>query len=122
AEFLRALTAGATVCPASPEVLLPGPTMMNWLREQGITLMALPPSLLAMLPAEEELPALRSLVIAGEACPAELADRWRRPGRKLFNAYGPTEATVCSTLAPDWLPGRTPPFGRPLANTHVHVL
>src|SRR5262249_5990785 len=101
AEVFRTLAAGATLCMASTEDLLPGPPLAAVIHDGAITLAALPPTALAALPAED-FPALGILVIAGEACPAALADRWRKPGRQLFNSYGPTEATVCATLASEW--------------------
>jgi acyl carrier protein len=82
----------------------------------------LPPSVLAVLEAGD-LPALRTVVAAGEACSFELVHRWAVDGREFFNAYGPTETTVCASMhrctgnedAP-------PPIGRPLANIRLYVL
>ena len=85
-----------------------------------MTTVTLPPSILALLP-RDELPALRTIIVAGEACPAEVVSAWA-PGRRFFNAYGPTEATVWSTVArcePDGLP---PSIGRPIRNTRAYVL
>ena len=39
-----------------------------------------------------------ALVVVGEACPAEVVDRWA-PGRVMVNAYGPTETTMCVAIS-----------------------
>ena len=55
-----------------------------------------PSALWAML-SPEQLEST-TLVVAGEACPAELVDRWA-PGRVMINAYGPTETTVYAAIS-----------------------
>ncbi|MES1245845.1 MAG: amino acid adenylation domain-containing protein [Acidobacteriota bacterium] len=121
-EVVVALAAGAALVLAPREDLLPGSSLLALLREQEITVVTLPPSALSAMPlsAPEDLPKLRTLVLAGEACPPDLARRWAE-GRLLLNAYGPTEGTVCATVAPyrgeDQLP-----LGRAMANVEVHVL
>src|SRR5262249_48383545 len=83
----------------------------------------LPPSILAALPFEP-LPELRCLTVAGEACPVELVQRWG-PGRCFVDAYGPTEATVCATVAQitpdDVADGKPPTIGRAMGRTRIHV-
>lgn len=54
-----------------------------------------PSALAALDPAAVHTPVL---MVAGEACPVELADRWA-PGRVLINGYGPTETTVYATIS-----------------------
>ena len=42
---------------------------------------------------------VRLLILGGEACPAELAERLAVEGREVWNTYGPTEATVVACAA-----------------------
>ncbi|HEX6287623.1 MAG TPA: amino acid adenylation domain-containing protein, partial [Herpetosiphonaceae bacterium] len=123
-EIVMALRAGATLVLAPADALQPGADVLDLLRDQAITAAILPPSLLAALPLPEathDLPALHTLIAGGEACSAEVVDRWA-PGRRFFNAYGPTEATVWSTVARCTPDDGPPPIGRPISNTQVYVL
>jgi amino acid adenylation domain-containing protein/non-ribosomal peptide synthase protein (TIGR01720 family) len=117
-EIVMALCSGSALVLGSRDEVLPGPPLAALLGEQGISNATLPPSALAVLPAGE-LPALRTLIVAGEACPGELARRWAR-GRRLFNAYGPTEATVWSSV--ERVGDGELSLGRPIANTRLHLL
>jgi amino acid adenylation domain-containing protein len=120
-EVVMALLSGGALVLASREVLASGPGLLEVLRRQAITTLTLPPSMLALLP-EEPLPALQTLITAGEQCSGELVARWS-PGRRYFNAYGPTETTVCASMhrcTGSDLPG--PPIGRPIANFQLYVL
>ncbi len=88
--------------------------------EQTIQMTGIPAALLSLLPADR-LRSVHTMIVGGEAWSAGLAQPWSR-ARSLFNAYGPTEATVCATVAKidgELLP---PVIGRPIANTTAHVL
>jgi len=119
-EIIMALLGGATLCLANSDNLRPGPDLIRLIREQAIDVVTLPPSALGVLP-DESLPALRTIVTAGEVCSAELAARWTKQQR-LINAYGPTEATVCATMGECRAEGQLPPIGRPMDNTQIYLL
>ncbi|AXX32478.1 amino acid adenylation domain-containing protein [Actinosynnema pretiosum subsp. pretiosum] len=110
----------AIVVPSHRRVA--GPELTDYLAEHGATHMILPPSLVAALPAECELPEGAVLVVGTETVPSELIARWaRRMG--VVAAYGLTEATVNSTLwpaQPDWT--GPVPIGVPDPNTRCYVL
>ena len=110
-EVFPALLSGACLVLASRDELLPGPSLLTVLREQAITTLKLTPSVLAQL-EPEGLRGMQTLIVAGEACPAELVSRFQ-PGRRFVNAYGPTEATVCSTVNSDVRPPAASPSAAP---------
>jgi amino acid adenylation domain-containing protein/non-ribosomal peptide synthase protein (TIGR01720 family) len=119
-EIFRALLAGATLFQAPPDHLMSSRAVLELLAEENIDLVAFPPSVLSAT-STDDLPSVETLIIAGEACPAEIATRWTN-GRMLWNAYGPTETTICATLATGWDSNQAPPIGRPIANTQTYVL
>jgi amino acid adenylation domain-containing protein len=119
-EIVTALLAGAALYMARTETLLPGRELLRLLREQAITTATFPASVLAALP-DAALPALATIIAAGEACPAEVVARWGA-GRRFLNAYGPTESTVCATIAECAAEQRPPPIGQPIANTRIYLL
>ncbi|MFF2951680.1 amino acid adenylation domain-containing protein [Kitasatospora sp. NPDC057965] len=121
AERCDALLTGAALVVVPKEELLPGEPLTRTCERYGVTNVTLPPSVLAAVP-EGGLPAGLSLVVAGESCPAALADRWSA-GRRMVNAYGPTETTVCATLTGPLVTGDgAPPVGRPIPGARVYVL
>ncbi|PWG10662.1 non-ribosomal peptide synthetase [Streptomyces sp. V2] len=114
-----ALTAGASLVLAGPDSVVPGPGLVRLLAEGRVSVAVLPPSVAAAVP-QAELPALRTVVCAGEALPAEVAARWGR-GRRMINAYGPTETSICATSG-DVLGSGTPDIGSPIAGVRLALL
>jgi thioesterase domain-containing protein/acyl carrier protein len=64
-----------------------------------------------------------ALLVGGEACPAELVDRWGT-GRVMINAYGPTETTVYASMTASLGagPARSVPIGSPVPGAALFVL
>ncbi|MEE6268467.1 amino acid adenylation domain-containing protein [Streptomyces diastatochromogenes] len=119
-ELCTALLTGAAAVVAPAERLAPGPQLAGLVRELGVTCLLMAPSALAAM-APDGLPEGVTLVVGAEACAPELVARWS-PGRRMVNAYGPTESTVIATQTPP-LSGRTvPPMGRTVPGTRVRVL
>ncbi|TDC90178.1 amino acid adenylation domain-containing protein [Nonomuraea deserti] len=124
-DVVFSLVAGAELHIAAECERL-GEDLYARLRDSRITYAFLPPSAAMSLPCppdarETALPDLRTLAVGGEACPAELVERWATPRRRIVDAYGPSETTVYATTA-DLSPGRPVVIGRPVANGRAYVL
>ncbi|HEV7897843.1 MAG TPA: amino acid adenylation domain-containing protein [Planosporangium sp.] len=104
---------------ADPEALA---DVIQW---HGVTHVLAIPSLLAELVAAggHRLSSLRAVIAAGEPCPAT-ATTWYDllPGARIFNEYGPTEATVWCTVTELDRAVDPVPIGRPIPGVTCHVL
>ncbi|MBO0884443.1 MAG: amino acid adenylation domain-containing protein, partial [Mycobacterium sp.] len=104
-----------------PEVVAGSPEdLREVLVSESVTVLTQTPSAVAMLP-DKGLEST-ALVVAGEACPVEVADRWAR-GRLMVNAYGPTETTMCVAVSAPLTPGSDMvPIGSPVPGAALFVL
>ncbi|WP_424188004.1 amino acid adenylation domain-containing protein [Actinokineospora sp. G85] len=121
-ELVQAVTSGATLVVVPAERRVAGPALTDYLREQRVTHSILPPALLAALPEEAALPEGICLLAGTEEVTPRLVDRYS-PDRLMYNAYGPTEVSVNSTLG-RCRPGMSAPvpIGPPDPGTRAHVL
>lgn len=110
---------GATLVVGPNDSRRLGEELADFLDETGVTVLYCVPTLLATIP--RDLPRVRSLLVGGEACPAELVERWSTAERRMLNTYGPTEATVTATWC-ELLPGRPVTIGRAMPTYTVVLL
>ncbi|MEU1145630.1 amino acid adenylation domain-containing protein [Streptomyces sp. NPDC005863] len=124
-ELCCTLLAGATVVLTSPDDLLSADRQREVMARYRPTHITFSPTILGGM-AEDALAECGNVMVAGEACLPALAAAWA-PGRRMINAYGPTEATVdtlyweCGS-GPDGFEDASVPVGRPLSNTGVYIL
>ncbi|SMF97571.1 amino acid adenylation domain-containing protein/thioester reductase domain-containing protein [Methylomagnum ishizawai] len=122
------LAEGGRLCLPSEAVHRDPLAWVDLIQREGATHLLCLPSLYGLLldcAAPGQLDSLRAVIVAGETCPEGLAARHhaRLPTARLYNEYGPTEATVwCSAHEiPPVIQGAVP-IGGPIANTRLHIL
>ncbi|MBB5868353.1 amino acid adenylation domain-containing protein/non-ribosomal peptide synthase protein (TIGR01720 family) [Allocatelliglobosispora scoriae] len=123
-DLCLSLLSGGRLVIVPAERRVPGPELTDYAVAHDVNFMILPPTLLAALPDECVLPT--GVLLAGtERVSPELVARWAA-GRRMFNAYGPTEVTVNSTLGEcdpaRQQPGSSVPIGIPDPATCAYVL
>jgi non-ribosomal peptide synthetase-like protein len=122
-EIWMALATGATVVSMDDETARLGPDLVPWLRNERVTVLCPPPTLLRATGCEDprtELLHLRLLYVGGEALPEDVAERWSR-GRRMVNGYGPTECTV-TCMRQDIVPGEPVAIGKPVPGMRAWAL
>jgi acyl-CoA synthetase (AMP-forming)/AMP-acid ligase II/nucleoside-diphosphate-sugar epimerase len=116
-DVLTALLGGATLICGSAGVAGKLPQL---LAEMGVTHLDIPPALLATYTPEQFPSCLRTLVVGGAPSEPGLLRGWADRFR-VVSVYGPTEATVCSSLSvvdQDW---DAPYLGQPITGLTYRV-
>ncbi|MBQ4853004.1 amino acid adenylation domain-containing protein, partial [Pseudoalteromonas sp. MMG012] len=86
------LRSGATMTLASS-----GDYAQELTQHQDVTHIMMTPSMLQLVSPEHKN-SISHVVVGGEFCSAELINQWLVHDIKFFNAYGPTEVSICSSI------------------------
>lgn len=119
-ETLLALTSGAQLHIPAGLSRVPGPELAQWIFDNEITVATMTPTMLAALP-QRELPALRLLVLGGEALDSARFQYWIER-HQVANAYGPTEATIATHVNIDVGLDGPAPIGYPVPGVKDFLL
>ncbi|NHU45804.1 non-ribosomal peptide synthetase, partial [Rhodococcus sp. A14] len=118
-EYLHVFAAAATMVIVPPTIY-GGAELSRLLTSERVTHGFVTTAALGTV-EPDGLADFRDVVFGGEACPPELVKRWA-PGRRLCNAYGPSEATVMSNISAPLSPDGAITLGGPLRGFHEVVL
>lgn len=119
-EWAGPLMRGATIVLKPARELALGDGLIELMIEQNITLAKMPSAALRSLP-RRQVPSLKTLITAGDACTESLVDFWA-DGRRFFNCYGPTEMSIGATMARCKPAEGHPSIGIPNPNTRAYIL
>nr|WP_229805757.1 non-ribosomal peptide synthetase [Microbispora rosea] len=95
-DFTLALLNGAALVMAEQDALMPGESLRETLLKHNVNHAVLPPVALGITESEGLL-LDGTITSTGDVCTRSLAEEWSK-GRRLYNAYGPTEVTVGATI------------------------
>ncbi|MFI1914790.1 amino acid adenylation domain-containing protein [Nocardia sp. NPDC020380] len=122
AELLMAIgsSSALVVCPAE---VYGGRELAEVIDGNAVTHMLVTPSVLATLDPGT-VSTVRVVIVGGESFSGEVVRRWTDaiPGLDFVNSYGPTEATVFTTMSAPLVPGGSLNVGPPMRGTRAWVL
>jgi amino acid adenylation domain-containing protein len=124
--FWTLCTGGNLVLPGENNAQAPSELIRLISRHEVSHLLGLPSLYELLLDQAREggLESLRTVIVAGESCPARLVALHRGvlPNARLYNEYGPTEATVWCAAAELINPDAPVTIGNPIPGASVYLL
>jgi amino acid adenylation domain-containing protein len=131
-ELFSAWISGATLVMRPNPLSFSGAALLEWIREQRISMLDLPTAFwhewtYELADLKQPFPlCLRLVVVGGEKASVSAYNLWTEmAGKRIrwINTYGPTEASISATAYES--PGELHsvlPIGRPLPNTRIYLL
>ncbi len=118
-EMWLAWYSGAVLVAATKAEALSGPDLVTFLQTEKITVFSTVPTQISMMQTPAE--SVRILILGGEECHLRAIEPWLDGKRKIYNTYGPTEATVIATCG-ECIREMKPGIGKPAPNYAVYIL
>ncbi|KAK9848547.1 Pyridine nucleotide-disulfide oxidoreductase [Penicillium brevicompactum] len=85
------------------------------------TILPATPSLLVTLGDSAQYPKIKSVFLGGESPKQRILQEWWSEERSIYNCYGPTETTICASMA-SLRPDHPITLGEPMSNTQFLIL
>ncbi len=120
--LFSAILTGASLYLVDKNLFEDVEALQNFIVKERIELINIPPVLLRLMEPCKILKGwLKTIIVGGEVCSAEVMNLWGDKVR-LINAYGPTEATVTATLHHYRKGDSNRNIGKPAGNRRVYLL
>lgn len=122
-ELYLPLISGALLTIVDKEITRDGSALLEIVKNHQITLMQATPYIWQiMLEAGWDTPLPIKAFCGGEAMTNELAGKLLGRCREVWNMYGPTETTICTTVKKITNSKEAITIGKPIDNTGVYIL
>lgn len=116
-EYLPPIMTGGTVVMLDEEKRTNMRKLLGYIEETGVNLVTLPTRVGYMFMDQEVPKCVKKLIVAGEAL-----HNFKLQHYEVYNAYGPTEATIYSTVKALKEDGLNPPIGTATSDMKLIVL
>ena len=124
-EMFPCWLSGATLVLRSEEINKSASQFIEFITTNNITILDLPTAfwhqITKTLPQEQFPVGVKTVIIGGEKASAEIYEHWKKHTphtTKVFNTYGPTEATIIATIDEEI----DDTIGKTMPNTAIHIL
>lgn len=112
---------GGTLVQVNDQESQPGEPLYQLLKEQRITTVSWPVSLLTVFPVDRAPESITTVISTAEPCNDFVVNKWAKPGRRFLNMYGNSEVSLGSTVF-EHKEGAQLSLGKPFPNTQMYIL